>query len=77
MLGPYVVDFFCSAARLAIEIDGSVHENEERQARDGLRDLWMEGQDVRMLRISDRLVQDNIDAVLRMISDAVERHATR
>jgi very-short-patch-repair endonuclease len=25
VLGPYVVDFFCSARRLAIEIDGGVH----------------------------------------------------
>jgi len=72
VLGPYVVDFFCSAARLAIEIDGGVDDDEDRQARDDARDRWMEGQGVRVLRVPDRLVADNIDAVLRIIAQAVE-----
>jgi len=77
VLGPYVTDFFCSSARLAIEIDGGVHDDEDRQARDANRDQWMASQGVRVLRIPNRLVEDNIDAALRMIVEAVERAERR
>ncbi len=73
VLGPYVVDFFCSARRLAIEIDGGVHLDDERQAHDAQRDAWMRAQGVRVLRIPDQLVRDNIDAALRLIAEAVAR----
>ena len=73
VIGPYVVDFFCSASRLAIEIDGGVHLDDERQAHDARRDAWLSGQGVTVLRIPDRLVRDNIDAALRLIAEAVER----
>lgn len=72
VLGPYVVDFFCSARRLAIEIDGGVHQDDEQQVHDARRDAWMHGQGVRVLRIPDKLVRDNIEAVLRLIAEAVE-----
>lgn len=70
VLGPYVVDFFCSASRLAIEIDGGVHQDEEQQVHDARRDGWMRGQGVRVLRIPDQLVQHNIDDALRLIAEA-------
>jgi very-short-patch-repair endonuclease len=73
VLGPYVVDFFCSARRLAIEIDGGVHLDDERQAHDAQRDAWMRAQGVRVLRIPDQLVRDNTDAALRLIAEAVAR----
>ena len=71
VLGPYVVDFFCSAHRLAIEVDGGAHRGDEAVARDGLRDQWMATQGVRVLRVSDSLVLDDIDAALRLILQAM------
>jgi very-short-patch-repair endonuclease len=73
VLGPYVVDFFCSSCRLAIEIDGGVHQEDERQMHDVRRDAWMHGKGVRILRIPDQLVRDNIDAALQLIAEAVRR----
>jgi very-short-patch-repair endonuclease len=32
--GPYVLDFFCAPARLAIEVDGEAHNRGDRPARD-------------------------------------------
>jgi very-short-patch-repair endonuclease len=35
--GPYILDFYCFAARLAIEVDGGLHgEDEQRVADEGL-----------------------------------------
>jgi very-short-patch-repair endonuclease len=71
VLGPYVVDFFCSAHRLAIEVDGGVHRGEEAEAKDGLRDQWMAARGVRVLRVSDSLVLDDLDAALRLIMQSI------
>ena len=38
--GPYVLDFFCARANLAIEVDGMAHDTEVRAARDLARDAW-------------------------------------
>jgi len=37
-LGPYILDFFCPMARLAVEVDGPVHSEPEQLAHDTRRD---------------------------------------
>jgi very-short-patch-repair endonuclease len=39
-VGPYVLDFYCAIAKLAIEVDGVEHTTDERQVRDVRRDAW-------------------------------------
>ncbi len=43
-IGPYFVDFYCHAARLAVEIDGPVHWDEARAAYDLRRQAWLESE---------------------------------
>ena len=50
-IGPYVLDFYCIKAQLAIEVDGRVHETEGRPERDARRDAWLGTQGVEVLRI--------------------------
>ena len=35
VIGCYIVDFYCAAARLVIELDGSQHYTEDGQEKDG------------------------------------------
>ena len=51
-MGPYILDFYCSRARLAIEIDGWGHNMGDRPDRDTRKDAWLTAQGVRVLRIS-------------------------
>ena len=69
--GPYVLDFFCATANLAIEIDGQGHNYGERRDRDLQRDAWLVGQGVQVLRIPAIEVLNNLDGVLRAISAAI------
>jgi very-short-patch-repair endonuclease len=46
-----IFDFYCPAARLAVEIDGSTHWNEEKRERDAARDMWLRGRGIEVLRI--------------------------
>jgi very-short-patch-repair endonuclease len=65
--GPYSLDFFCSDARLAIEVDGEAHERGDRPERDSARDAWLHEQGIETLRIPAAEVLGDLDAVVRGI----------
>jgi very-short-patch-repair endonuclease len=71
-IGPYVLDFFCAAVKLAIEVDGGVHNIEERRERDAERSSWLGARGVRTLRVPAHVVENDIERVLTRIREAVE-----
>jgi very-short-patch-repair endonuclease len=66
-IGPYVLDFYCDSARLAVEVDGYAHLMGDRPKRDGRRDAWLAERGIRTLRIDAREVRDGLDGVVGMI----------
>jgi very-short-patch-repair endonuclease len=64
-IGPYILDFYCAVARLAIEVDGPVHD--EQQARDERRTAWLASEGIRVLRFSAVEVETRPAAVLSAI----------
>ncbi len=69
-LGPFVLDFFCSAHRLCVEVDGWSH-NMGPIGRDERRDAWLAAKGVRVLRFDAEDVRTNLDGVVREIEAAV------
>ena len=69
-IGAYVLDFYCDKARLAVEVDGSMHYVGDNPARDARRDAWLVEQGIRTLRLRALLIRDDLDAALRMIDHA-------
>ena len=65
--GVYILDFFCSDARLAIEVDGEAHNRGDRPARDQARDAWLRAAGVETLRIPASDVLTDADASVRWI----------
>ena len=63
-LGPYVLDFYCAPARLAVELDGFSHQTGERGERDRLKDHWLAEQGIRTVRIAAGEVLRDPDASL-------------
>jgi very-short-patch-repair endonuclease len=51
-VGPYVLDFYCSRARLCIEVDGYAHGTEDRPARDDRRDAYLANAGIHTVRIA-------------------------
>src|ERR1700679_1810836 len=49
-IGPYIADFFCSSAKLVIELDGDQHGLERQRAHDAARTAWLEARRYRVLR---------------------------
>ncbi|MGC6328546.1 endonuclease domain-containing protein [Rhizorhabdus sp. FW153] len=70
--GPYVLDFYCAEARLAIEVDGIAHDMGDRPERDAVRDAWLAGQGVAVLRIPAGEVLRNADDAVRQIVSVCE-----
>ena len=71
-LGPYVLDFYCAEARLAVEVDGQHHGNPEQFEKDKIRTAWLAKQDVEVLRIPAEHVRTNLDGVLTWIRTNAE-----
>ena len=73
-VGPYVLDFYCTTARLAVELDGSLHDDPARAARDLARDRWLHEQGIRVLRLGamDVLDPHGGEAVLKRIAAAAK-----
>ena len=68
--GPYVLDFYCAKARLAIEVDGQSHDLGDRPARDEARDAYLAKQDVRVVRYRAADVMRDPDGVAQSIFEA-------
>ncbi|GAB4414263.1 MAG: hypothetical protein Kow00123_27740 [Anaerolineales bacterium] len=64
-IGTAIVDFYCDACRLAIEVDGDSHA--ERAEYDAARTQALEEQGVRVIRFTNRDVIHHLDAVLERI----------
>ena len=71
-VGPYVLDFYCAASRLAVEVDGAGHDLPGQMHHDIRRDGWLAGQGIRTLRIaaSDVLEDLALEGVLVVFAEA-------
>jgi very-short-patch-repair endonuclease len=56
-IGPYIVDFFCPAAKLVVELDGNQHYEEDAVAYDEARTRWLEAQGCTVLRFKNEDVR--------------------
>ena len=72
--GAYVLDFFCSDARLAIEIDGGAHGFGDRPLLDEARDAWFARNGIATLRILAKDVLADLEAALTHIVDSARSH---
>jgi very-short-patch-repair endonuclease len=70
-IGTYIVDFYCTTARLAIELDGAHHLEPELAHRDSERTEYLNGQGLRVLRFTNTQILTRIDAVLVEIEKAL------
>ncbi|MFC1856734.1 endonuclease domain-containing protein [Thermodesulfobacteriota bacterium] len=68
-IGDYIVDLFAPKANLAIEVDGSQHQEKRHIIRDMERDKYLARRGILVLRFNSREVLKNTDAVV----DAVYR----
>jgi len=67
VIGRAIVDFYCPAAKLVVEVDGETHAD---PARDALRDADLREFGLRVLHVTNADVRDNTEGVA-VIADAL------
>ncbi len=66
----YIADFYCHEYRIAIEIDGKIHERQKEHDR--LRTFVMEQRRVNVIRFKNEEIENEIDSVLRKLERYIE-----
>jgi len=69
--GPYVLDFYCPALRLCIELDGSVHDSVEARQKDADRTTFLNQNRISVLRFKNDEVEDNVEGVIERIREYI------
>ena len=67
----FVVDFYCHKYKLAIEVDGEIHQNLEIHERDDGREHDIEKLGIKILRFTNQQVFEDIDFVKNRILEVI------
>ena len=73
--GPYLLDFFCTEARLDIELDGFRHGFPEQQPAEDERDAWLAARGIMVLRFWNSRLRREADAIRDAIWRALQERA--
>lgn len=68
-IGNYIVDFYCPATKLIIELDGDQHYTDGGLKKDEIRDRYLKRLGFRVLRFSSHETLTNLDGVVETIYD--------
>ena len=69
VVGRFIADFYCPARGLIVEVDGGVHDT--RGEADCERDRMLGALNLRVLRVRNEDILEDLDAVVRVIAAAL------
>jgi len=72
-LGAYILDFYLPSHRIAIEVDGQGHDHPDQVLHDQIRDAWLAGRGIKVLRFTAKTVLSDEDR--ESVLDAIVRAA--
>ena len=75
--GVYILDFYCAAIRLAIEVDGFAHDSIDGARKDAARSHFLRSQHVATLRVPARVLLEDIGSAVIRITEVCNQRATR
>jgi len=67
LAGGYLLDFYCYELKLALEIDGSVHDHQTQINKDIERQKIIESRGIKFFRVKSEDVEYNINEVLKRL----------
>ncbi|MBI5729704.1 MAG: DUF559 domain-containing protein [Ignavibacteriales bacterium] len=69
----YVIDFYCPKLKLAVEIDGDVHEHEDQKVYDKERQKYLEDFGIGFIRITNEELLGNPNKSFEKIEDEIKK----
>ncbi len=70
-VGLYILDFYCPQMKLAVELDGGQHNQDEDRAYDNARSGYLKKQDIDIMWFWNHEVLQHPDSVLMKIAERV------
>ena len=71
--GPYIVDFYCDKARLAVEVDGAQHYEDQGLEQDRIRTNFLQSiEKIQVIRYTNQEVTNHFEGVCADIDHAVK-----
>ena len=72
MIGRFIADFYCAAAKLVIELDGSGHYTEQGKAYDSDRTDLLKCYSIKVIRFSNADVDNHFSSVCQQIDHEIQ-----
>ncbi len=75
-LGSFIVDFYCPAAKLVLELDGIHHDLSDEKDYDRLREEHLKARGVKVIRFKNNEILMSTSSVLAEIQEQIESSTT-
>ena len=72
----YVIDFYCPKLKLAVEIDGPSHAEQEPVEYDKMRQSYIEALGIRFLRFQNDEIYEDMQSVMESIASKIKSLTT-
>jgi very-short-patch-repair endonuclease len=72
-VGAYILDFYSPEIRFGIELDGDSHYEVGAKEYDERRTQFIDGFNIKIIRVLNTDIYDNLDGILEMIGNEVLR----
>ena len=73
----YALDFYCAAAKLAIEVDGFAHDSIRAAKSDAARSHFLRSQHIATTRIPAKAILENLNAVVVRIVEICSQRVSQ
>ena len=75
--GPYILDFYCPGLKLAIELDGGQHLQDDNRQYDAARSLYLKTLGIEVMRVWNHEVLLNSEGILSRLAERINLPALR
>ena len=70
-IGPYILDFYCPELKLAIELDGGQHAQDDNKEYDAARSEYLKAQGLEVMRFWNHEVLLHMNSILENLAKRV------
>lgn len=72
----FILDFYAPSLKIAIELDGSVHNIKENKEYDLDRTFYLESKSIKVLRFWNSEVEQDLERVLNKVREEIKKYNT-
>jgi len=69
----YILDFYCAEEKMAIELNGEIHNEGNRPEYDAVRDRFLSGCGIKIIRFTNHQVESDVENVLKQVGKLLNK----